>query len=88
MTKSCLAILLLAASGFSASAQAAGDAVLGETVYVSDCVSCHASAARIVRKIEGGNTEEKEAWLEAFLADHHLQDEAGKADLIAYLVSL
>ena len=87
MTKSGLVVLALVASAATAAAQPA-DPTAGEEVYVADCVQCHASAARIVRKIQGGTPEEKGTWLDTFLDGHHVSDTGNKADLIAYLTSL
>lgn len=87
MPKTRLAALILLASAIQTSAQT-GDPVAGEDAYVANCMKCHASAARIVRKIDGDTAEEKGAWLDGFLADHHLSDTGVKADLIIYLVNL
>jgi mono/diheme cytochrome c family protein len=85
--KTGLAVLMLFSGASSAPAQP-GDAAAGEDAYVANCVQCHASVARIVRKIDGDSAEDKSAWLDTFLAEHHLRDMDAKADLIAYLISL
>ncbi|MFZ2103232.1 MAG: hypothetical protein WAU86_21985 [Oricola sp.] len=83
-TGTAIAFLLTAAG---AQAQS-GDPASGEDVFVSDCVRCHATAGRIVRKIDGATPEEKTEWLNAFLPGHYLRDTDGRTDLIAYLLSL
>ena len=87
VTKTGLVLLALFAGATTAAAQSA-DPIVGEDAFVTDCVQCHASAARIVRKIRGGTAEEKSTWLDVFLEDHYVSDIEKKADLIAYLVDL
>lgn len=80
-----LALSLLLMGGASAAAQ--GDSVEGEAAYATTCARCHASVARIVRRIDGATEDEKRAWLDAFLPTHHASDEAVRADLIAYMLA-
>ncbi|MCI5077884.1 hypothetical protein [Oricola sp.] len=87
MTKTGLAVLLLLAGTAGASAQS-GEAAKGKDTYIAECVGCHASAARIVRKIGGGTPEDRADWLDDFLSDHHLTDMDAKADLMAYLLAI
>ena len=85
--KAALATLIILAGTIGASAQQ-GDTAAGEDAFVAICKKCHNSAARIVRKIGGETAEEKSAWLDDFLAGHHVDNIDAKADLIAYLVNL
>lgn len=87
MKKNSLVVLALLASTAPAATQP-GDPLAGEDAYIEVCAECHASAARIVRKIRRDSAEEMSAWLEDFLDDHHLGDTERKADLIAFLVGL
>jgi cytochrome c2 len=81
------AALILLVSAIGASAQQ-GDPAAGEDAFVAICRKCHNSAAQIVRRIDGDTTEDRSAWLDSFLAGHHLTDMDAKADLIAYLANL
>ena len=87
MRKCFLAALLLLTGVVAAHAQP-GDPIAGESTFAADCSRCHRTPDRILRKIDGDTDEEKGAWLDVFLDDHHLQDIGGKDDLIAYLVGL
>jgi mono/diheme cytochrome c family protein len=67
--------------------QPTADAARGEAHYASACAECHASAARIARRIEGDTPDEKQDWLERFLAEHHAPAANMRADLIAFLLT-
>lgn len=87
MRKTGLVVLALFTSSVTAVAQS-GDPVAGEDIYIGTCTECHASAARIARKISGRTVEEKSSWLDTFLDNHHVSDITQKDHLIAFLVSL
>ncbi len=60
----------------------------GSAAYAELCSGCHANAARIVRRVEGGTDAERGGRLDSFLKEHHAPDDAQRAALIAYLLSL
>jgi len=68
-------------------ALAVGDPVRGEKAYATACASCHASLARITRRIEGRTPEQKQVWLDGFLSNHHAPEESIRADLIAFILN-
>jgi mono/diheme cytochrome c family protein len=79
--------VVISAAGAEEQQASAADAVRGEAHYAAACAGCHASAARIIRRIDGDTPDEKHNWLERFLADHHAPDAEMRADLIAFLLS-
>jgi hypothetical protein len=56
--------------------------------YKERCVKCHARAATLARSLKGATPAEKTAWLEGFLATHHVDDAAERARLVDYLIGL
>jgi mono/diheme cytochrome c family protein len=65
---------------------AVGDPVRGEKAYATACAGCHASLARITRRIPGMTPQQKQDWLGAFLSNHNAPEEI-RADLIAFLLT-
>jgi mono/diheme cytochrome c family protein len=53
------ALLALCLAAAAAPARAEGDPARGEDAYLEACVECHASVARIVRRIAGATPVEK-----------------------------
>lgn len=82
-----IALALLPLLYLAAPVSAEGDATAGEAAYAKACARCHKTASRITPFIEGKTTEEKAAWLDAFLAGHHATDAKIRADLVAYLLA-
>jgi mono/diheme cytochrome c family protein len=64
-----------------------GEAATQEA-YERHCATCHASAGRLARKLEGATVEEKAAKLGRFLESHQKLDPEARAKLVDYLVGL
>ncbi len=86
---------LLAIAGFASAlalvpAQAVedGDTERGGAAYEASCATCHANPARIMARVSGDDDAGKAEALEAFLPDHHAEDDQDRADIIAYMLSL
>ncbi len=65
-----------------------GDAVRGEAAFAENCASCHASASRIMGRVEGDDDAAKSAALEELLPGHYAEDPEARADIIAFLLTL
>lgn len=59
----------------------------GSAAYAELCAGCHASAARIVRRVQGDTDAARGEWLEGFLKTHYAPDDEKRAALIAYLLT-
>ncbi|GLI95647.1 hypothetical protein [Methylocystis echinoides] len=59
-----------------------------QEAYEQYCATCHASAGRLARKLEGATAEEKGAKLGRFLETHQKLDPEVRAKLVDYLVGL
>lgn len=59
----------------------------GAEGYAADCAECHASAARITRRVEGDTEEARAEWLEEFLPEHFAPDAQIRRDIIAYMLA-
>ncbi|WP_114967180.1 hypothetical protein [Alkalilacustris brevis] len=89
------AAILAIASGSAAFAYEAGkadellpaDLERGEAGYAADCAECHASAARITRRVPGDDDEARAEWLEEFLPEHFAPDAQVRRDIIAYMLA-
>ena len=89
----CRTISVGSALGFAlalvtASQGAAADAASGQATFETVCTACHAAAADVAAKVQGDDADGKTAWLNTFLVDHYVPDEATRANLAAYLLSV
>jgi hypothetical protein len=82
------AILLMLAAAMVGSALARSDATeAGAEAYERSCAECHRSPERLVRRLSGDDGEQRQ-YLDAFLADHHAQEETMRRAIIDYLLGL
>jgi cytochrome c5 len=78
-------MMILMATLSLAACQQPQDAA-GEAAFASACSKCHKSTERLAPRIKGNTLDEKQAWLEKFLAGHHAPDAEVRAELIAFLL--
>ncbi|WP_291861390.1 hypothetical protein [Bradyrhizobium sp.] len=62
-------------------------AVSPEEAFTAGCGGCHASDAKILRKIPDGSEAVRRAWILNFMAGHPNERDAVKAEIVEYLVA-
>lgn len=82
-----MSMTVLMATISLAAGQEQREAAQGEPAFASACSKCHKSAERIAKRVKGNTPDEKQAWLEKFLARHHTPDAEIQAELIAFLLA-
>ncbi|MDP1865673.1 MAG: hypothetical protein Q8L13_04930 [Bradyrhizobium sp.] len=73
--------VMLASGGLPAGAMTPGEA------FAAGCGGCHASDAKILRKIPAGSETVRRAWILNFMAGHPNENDAVKAEIVEYLVA-
>jgi hypothetical protein len=82
MTQVFRALVLLAAMTPGAPALAQD----GAAAWQRQCSDCHASVARVMRRLPAGSAESRADWLSHFLAGHHAPDPAVRSAIVAWLL--
>ncbi len=62
-------------------------AVTPEEAFAAGCGGCHASDAKVLRKIPSGSETVRRAWILNFMAGHPNEKDAVKAEIVQYLVT-